>query len=560
MSSFRLPSSGDSNWGQVLNAYIENLENKIKSLETKYVSLEQESAIKNIGYASSGIVGVANIDYDPDSKIVSFSGNVFISGDINTYYSLENIHTNSLESLLPNYSYYVFLKYVGEGQPFEILLQENNFQANYTTILIGFIYKKVNGDISFIRYYHSSLKTLMETQYELNSRWADLEAHNSYFTITIGINEEGKSTDRVPTSLTCGDFDLYCSGLSENSISKFYTQNASTNSIVVKPQGKIIKLVDSLDEENGRKLITNIRNSFDTTKGNYYRILLDVFGNIIVQRAYTTEALQGDGLLREQHLLNTRFNNIMPEGLRANLWVEVARFGFNLVEITTGIYSQDPSNTSAEFNTFERMTFVKSITNGLAAQQSPRIWVTKDSEIDLSKTSFKDSVYSNNPGFKLEYRSGSTDQVTPIKLDTITTSYQESEDIKLLFTKSTENVTFGNITLAENSQIFFSSDRRRKENFSPISDSYLEVVNNVPVMNYNYKNSIIPQVGIMAQDLEDTNISNIDCFVTIEDSFELKNKRSLYETKLVYILWKALQEETELRKKLEKRVEDLEAK
>jgi hypothetical protein len=105
-----------------------------------------------------------------------------------------------------------------------------------------------------------------------------------------------------------------------------------------------------------------------------------------------------------------------------------------------------------------------------------------------------------------------------------------------LFTKSTENVTFGNITLAENSQIFFSSDRRRKENFSPISDSYLEVVNNVPVMNYNYKNSVIPQVGIMAQDLEDTNISNIDCFITIEDSFELKNKRSLYETKLIYIL------------------------
>jgi hypothetical protein len=34
----------------------------------------------------------------------------------------------------------------------------------------------------------------------------------------------------------------------------------------------------------------------------------------------------------------------------------------------------------------------------------------------------------------------------------------------------------------------------------------------------------------------------------------------LYETKLIYILWKALQEETELRKKLEKRVENLEAK
>jgi hypothetical protein len=155
-------------------------------------------------------------------------------------------------------------------------------------------------------------------------------------------------------------------------------------------------------------------------------------------------------------------------------------------------------------------------------------------------------------GFKINYIS--TSGIDDIKIDR-----KNAESNELLFTQSTKDVKVGTLEVAESGGITFSSDRRRKENFSNVSDSYLKVVEDVPVMNYNYKNSAIPQVGIMAQDLENTNIGNISCFVKVEDSLELNNKRSLYETKLVYILWKALQEESELRKKLEQRVADLEA-
>ena len=156
-------------------------------------------------------------------------------------------------------------------------------------------------------------------------------------------------------------------------------------------------------------------------------------------------------------------------------------------------------------------------------------------------------------GFKINYQGA--DEISEIIIDKDKDSSNE-----LLFTKSKKDVQVGTLDVAESGGITFTSDRRRKENFSAISESYLEVVEKVPVMNYNYKNSLIPQIGIIAQDLESTNISNVDCFIKIEDSLELKNKRSLYETKLVYILWKALQEESKLRKKLEQRVADLEAK
>ena len=60
--------------------------------------------------------------------------------------------------------------------------------------------------------------------------------------------------------------------------------------------------------------------------------------------------------------------------MNANLMVEVARFGYNASEIKDGLYTQNPDpNTNSDFNTYENMTFVKSIINGVAAQQSPRV-------------------------------------------------------------------------------------------------------------------------------------------------------------------------------------------
>ena len=169
MSNFKLPTSGDSNWGSTLNAYLANLDNKMKSLETQYATLKDSSAIKNIGYASSGIVGEAKIDCKNDT--ISFFGDVFISGDVNTYFTIEegDIKPYKVEGMSRGQSEFVFLKYNSEDK-FEILTIQDGFQANYTTILIGMVYKNQTDQYKFVSYYHSSLKTLMQIQYELASR------------------------------------------------------------------------------------------------------------------------------------------------------------------------------------------------------------------------------------------------------------------------------------------------------------------------------------------------------------------------------------------------------
>lgn len=544
-NNFRLPTSQDSNWGEVLNAYVQNLDNKIKSLETKYASLDQQSAIKNIGYASSGIVGKSICKCNDDGKgsaSFSFTGNVFISGDVNTYYTLENL-TGKITGLTPDTAYYIFLNHY-DGMFDFIARSTEEFQSTYTAILLGFLYSDAEGVISFVPYYDSSLKTIMEVQYELQSRWVDLEITNSLFSITI-------DESILPTNAICGDYLFYCNGLATDSISKFYTPSNNGGYIKIKPTANIITLEDyqAEDKDANKTYITTERKPYSAanTDGNYFRILLNIFGHIIVQRSYQNGLLKGDGLLREQQLLNARFNNDL-HFLNPTLWVEVARFGYNKDEVEEGIYHQDYSKEG--FKMFEKITFVRSITNGLAAQQSPRIWVANDSKIDLTKTTFIQGA-NDVDGFKVEY----SGPKTTLKIDR-----SKASSDTLLFTKSNEDVQFGNVEILEDCNIQFTSDRRSKDNFAPIEESYLSVVENVPVLNYTYLNSTKPQVGIIAQDLEATNIPNMECFVNVHETIDLPDKRCLYETKLIYILWKALQEETELRKKLEKRVEDLEAK
>ena len=94
----------------------------------------------------------------------------------------------------------------------------------------------------------------------------------------------------------------------------------------------------------------------------------------------------------------------------------------------------------------------------------------------------------------------------------------------------------GDLEIAEGKQILVTSDRRRKEDFTPVEEKYLPIVCSVPVLNYHYKNSEKQQVGIIAQDLENVLSKNIDCFVTKQDTSELKDKRSLNESKLIFIL------------------------
>ncbi len=95
-----------------------------------------------------------------------------------------------------------------------------------------------------------------------------------------------------------------------------------------------------------------------------------------------------------------------------------------------------------------------------------------------------------------------------------------------------------------------TSDRRAKTNIKPIADGALDIVMNTPVYTFNYIKDNAESCGIMAQDLsEDYSFDFID-----RSNPDLLK---VHESKLVYLLWKALQEQQLEIKKLQREIEEL---
>lgn len=96
-----------------------------------------------------------------------------------------------------------------------------------------------------------------------------------------------------------------------------------------------------------------------------------------------------------------------------------------------------------------------------------------------------------------------------------------------------------------------SSDRRLKTNINAVEDSVLPLIVSTPVYTFNYKkHPTIPVIGIMAQDILNKNIND---FNLVKESsggyYEIK------ESKMIYILWKAVQEQQKQIEALQARLE-----
>lgn len=102
------------------------------------------------------------------------------------------------------------------------------------------------------------------------------------------------------------------------------------------------------------------------------------------------------------------------------------------------------------------------------------------------------------------------------------------------------------------------SDKRAKTNIKPISISALDYINSIPVYSFNYKNNCKPSIGIMAQDVLDKPVGDLNFVENQEATGENNDFMSIKESKLVYVLWKAVQELSEevkiLKEQLNKKV------
>ena len=88
-----------------------------------------------------------------------------------------------------------------------------------------------------------------------------------------------------------------------------------------------------------------------------------------------------------------------------------------------------------------------------------------------------------------------------------------------------------------------TSDARAKENIRKADFSALSIVNSLPIYNFNYKNSEKPSIGVIAQEAAKFNVDDFSLVENIEATGENNDYMSIKESKLIYILWKAIQEQ-----------------
>lgn len=94
--------------------------------------------------------------------------------------------------------------------------------------------------------------------------------------------------------------------------------------------------------------------------------------------------------------------------------------------------------------------------------------------------------------------------------------------------------------------LYFSatSDKRAKENIVLANFSALDFIQQTPVYSFNYKNNTIPMIGIMAQDITQTELKEV-LVDNCEASGENNDYMSIKEDKLIFVLMKAIQEQQE---------------
>lgn len=87
-----------------------------------------------------------------------------------------------------------------------------------------------------------------------------------------------------------------------------------------------------------------------------------------------------------------------------------------------------------------------------------------------------------------------------------------------------------------------TSDIRAKSNITPAKFSALQVVNSIPTYTFNYINKQEKTIGLIAQEAAEFNLDGFNMVDNLEATGQNGDFMQMKESKLVYVLWKAVQE------------------
>lgn len=105
-----------------------------------------------------------------------------------------------------------------------------------------------------------------------------------------------------------------------------------------------------------------------------------------------------------------------------------------------------------------------------------------------------------------------------------------------------------------------TSDKRAKTNIKRIDqEKALDIVNKLPVYSFNYKKDNIPSIGVLAQEaiVYDGAIPNFSLVNNEQATGENGDYQTIKESKLVYILWAAIQEQSRQINQLKSQLKEL---
>ena len=105
-----------------------------------------------------------------------------------------------------------------------------------------------------------------------------------------------------------------------------------------------------------------------------------------------------------------------------------------------------------------------------------------------------------------------------------------------------------------------TSDKRAKTNIKRLDqEKALDIVNKLPVYSFNYKKDNTPSIGVLAQEaaVYDGAIPNFSLVSNEQATGENGDYQTVKESKLVYILWAAIQEQSRQINQLKSQLKEL---
>ena len=255
-----------------------------------------------------------------------------------------------------------------------------------------------------------------------------------------------------------------------------------------------------------------------------------------------------------------RFGNLQinvpttySESPKWNLYSDDALHGYSkFVSSTTPETHTSTSLTNGYDNILENVELLGKVRLGESSTDNSTFSLNKRSIVDASGLSggpdFTMSLIRNKDGSNLllkgtESGSSATDTVVSAVKNDNTPADLKIQGANLTLTASTGSINLeSNEVINVGNTLRFTSDRRCKENIKDLStEACVDLVKKLKAKSFVYKDNQSASMGVIAQELEDLCPEYRDILVGIQPTEELPDKKTVAETKLLFVLWEAVQ-------------------